>query len=139
MWVFLGSFLSLSFITSPLTLRHGRECIHNTESIPRIAINMVSFLVPGQLPPRKIAPRIIAPRTIGPWLISPRIIACPPGQLPPTIIAAEENCHPENPPPPENCPHHKIFPENICLHSSKFPQKSPTIEPRGTMHGLRVL
>ena len=122
MWVFLGSFLSLTFITSPLTLRHGRECIHNTESIPRIAINMVIFLVPGQLSPRKIAPRTIAPRTIGPWLISPRIIACPPGQLPPTIIVPEENCHPENP-PRKIAPTIKFSPKIFACTQANFPRR----------------
>ena len=66
-------------------------------------------------------------------MIVPRII-------PPNTIAHEDNCPIEKLPPGKlPPPYHKIFPENNCPHSSKFPQKSPTGELRVTMHELRVL
>ena len=69
-------------------------------------------------PRRKLSPphRTIASRTISPWMIAYRIIA-----------------------PRKIAPHHKIFPENNFLLSSKFPPKSTTSELRTSMHGLWVL
>ena len=93
----------------------------------RIHCKHMLLQVLGQFSPRKTAPRIIVP-----CMITPRYL--PPGQLPPRkitprTIAPEDNCNTSPSPSPRKFPpHYKIFSENNCCHSSKFPSKSTTSE-----------